>query len=144
MKHLPRRNGVEASVESAEASLVSAKASVEQSEADVSQQKANLEYCTIVSPVNGIVIDRKVEEGETVVSSMNAVPVLSIAEDLKTVWVEATIPEADVGAIREGQPVTFTADAYRRKFTGPSRPAGSCRPPALRSGGTGPSSGNKA
>ena len=108
----------EASVESAEASLVSAKASVEQSEADVSQQKANLEYCTIVSPVNGIVIDRKVEEGETVVSSMNAVPVLSIAEDLKTVWVEATIPEADVGAIREGQPVTFTADAYRRKFTG--------------------------
>ena len=108
----------EASVESAEASLVSAKASVEQSEAEVSQQKANLEYCTIVSPVNGIVIDRKVEEGETVVSSMNAVPVLSIAEDLKTVWVEATIPEADVGAIREGQPVTFTADAYRRKFTG--------------------------
>ena len=108
----------EASVESAEASLVSAKASVEQSEADVSQQKANLEYCTIVSPVNGIVIDRKVEEGETVVSSMNAVPVLSIAEDLKTVWVEATIPEADVGSIREGQPVTFTADAYRRKFTG--------------------------
>ena len=108
----------EASVESAEASLVSAKASVEQSEADVSQQKANLEYCTIVSPVNGIVIDRKVEEGETVVSSMNAVPVLSIAEDLKTVWVEATIPEADVGAIREGQAVTFTADAYRRKFTG--------------------------
>ncbi len=108
----------EAAVESAEASLVSAKASVEQSEADVSQQKANLEYCTIVSPVNGIVIDRKVEEGETVVSSMNAVPVLSIAEDLKTVWVEATIPEADVGSIREGQPVTFTADAYRRKFTG--------------------------
>jgi len=107
-----------AAVESAEASLVSAKASVEQSEADVSQQKANLEYCTIVSPVNGIVIDRKVEEGETVVSSMNAVPVLSIAEDLKTVWVEATIPEADVGAIREGQAVTFTADAYRRKFTG--------------------------
>ena len=108
----------EASVESAEASLMSAKASVEQSEADVSQQKANLEYCTIVSPVNGIVIDRKVEDGETVVSSMNAVPVLSIAEDLKTVWVEATIPEADVGSIREGQPVTFTADAYRRRFTG--------------------------
>ena len=108
----------EAAVESAEASLLSARASVEQSEADVSQQKANLEYCTIVSPVNGIVIDRKVEEGETVVSSMNAVPILSIAEDLNTVWVEATIPEADVGSIREGQQVTFTADAYRRKFTG--------------------------
>jgi HlyD family secretion protein len=49
---------------------------------------------------------------------MNAVPVLTIAEDLKTVWVEATIPEADVGNIKVGQSVSFTADAYRRKFTG--------------------------
>ena len=107
-----------AGLDSARASLASARASVEQSEANVSQAKANLDYCTIVSPVNGIVIDRKVEEGETVVSSMNAVPVLTIAEDLKTVWVEATIPEADVGSVREGQAVTFTADAYRRRFTG--------------------------
>lgn len=107
-----------ASLDSARASLKSAKASVEQSEADVSQASANLEYCTIVSPVDGVVIDRKVEEGETVVSSMNAVPVLTIAEDLNTIWVEATVPEADVGNIEIGQSVTFTADAYRRKFTG--------------------------
>lgn len=107
-----------AGLESAEANLKSALASVEQSEADVSQAKANLEYCTIVSPVDGVVIDRKVEEGETVVSSMNAVPVLTIAEDLKTVWIEATIPEADVGNVKVGQSVTFTADAYRRKFKG--------------------------
>ena len=107
-----------AGLESAKASLKSAVASVEQAEAEVSQAEANLKSCTIVSPVDGIVIDRKVEEGETVVSSMNAVPVLTIAEDLKTVWVEATIPEADVGNIKVGQPVTFTADAYRRKFTG--------------------------
>ena len=107
-----------ASVESAKASLRSAEASVEQSEANVSQAKANLEYCTIRSPVNGIVIDRKVEEGETVVSSMNAVPVLTIAEDLKTIWVEATVPEADVGNVKVGQTVSFTADAYRRRFTG--------------------------
>ena len=106
------------SLDSAKASLKSSIASVEQCEADVSQSEANLKYCTIVSPVDGIVIDRKVEEGETVVSSMNAVPVLTIAEDLKTVWVEATIPEADVGNIKVGQQVTFTADAYRRKFTG--------------------------
>jgi len=110
-----------AAVESAKASLRSAKASVEQSEADVSQAKANLEYCTIVSPVDGVVIDRKVEEGETVVSSMNAVPVLTIAEDLSVVWIEATIPEADVGNIRPGQQVVFTADAYKRKFTGKVR-----------------------
>ena len=107
-----------ASLDSARASLKSARASVEQSEADVSQAAANLEYCTIVSPVDGIVIDRKVEEGETVVSSMNAVPVLTIAEDLSVIWVEATVPEADVGNIKVGQSVTFTADAYRRRFTG--------------------------
>ena len=104
--------------DSAVASLDSAKASVEQSEASVSKAKADLDYCTIRSPVNGVVLARKVEEGETVVSSMNAVPVLTIAEDLKTVWVEATVPEADVGNIKVGQSVTFTADAYRRKFTG--------------------------
>jgi len=111
-------NTARAGLDSAKASLKSAIASVEQSEADVSQAEANLKYCTIVSPVDGIVIDRKVEEGETVVSSMNAVPVLTIAEDLRTVWVEATVPEADVGNIKVGQPVTFTADAYRRKFSG--------------------------
>ena len=104
--------------ESGKAALDSARAAVEQSEASVSQAKANLDYCTIRSPVNGVVLARKVEEGETVVSSMNAVPVLTIAEDLKTIWVEATIPEADVGNLQVGQVVTFTADAYRRKFTG--------------------------
>ena len=107
-----------ASADSAKASLAGAKASVEQSRAAADKAKTDLGYCTIVSPVDGIVIDRKVEEGETVVSSMNAVPVLTIAEDLKTVWVEATVPEADVGDIREGQSVSFTADAYRRKFKG--------------------------
>lgn len=107
-----------AALDSANAALKSAQASVEQSQADVSQAEANLKYCTIVSPVDGIVLDRKVEEGETVVSSMNAVPVLTIAEDLSTIWVEATIPEADVGNIKLGQSVTFTADAYRRKFSG--------------------------
>ena len=94
------------------------KAAVEQSEASVSKAKTDLDYCTIRSPVNGIVISRKVEEGETVVSSYNAVPVLTIAEDLKIIWVEATIPEADVGNVKIGQEVTFTADAYRRRFKG--------------------------
>lgn len=107
-----------ANLKSAEASLLSARASVEQSQANVAKSKADLDYCTIVSPVNGVVIARKVDEGETVVSSMNAVPVLTIAEDLKTVWVEATVPEADVGNLKVGQEVSFTADAYRRKFTG--------------------------
>lgn len=115
------RDTAEASLQSALAYLHSAEASVRQSKAAAEKAKADLDYCTIRSPVNGIVIARKVEEGETVVSSMNAVPVLTIAEDLKTVWVEATIPEADVGNIKVGQTVTFTADAYRRRFTGKVR-----------------------
>ena len=95
-----RLASAKAALASAKASLVSAKASVEQSKASVSKAKADLDYCTIRSPVNGIVISRKVEEGETVVSSYNAVPVLTIAEDLKVIWVEATIPEADVGNVK--------------------------------------------
>ena len=53
-------------------------------------------FLEVMKVYDGIVIDRKVEEGETVVSSMNAVPVLSIAEDLNTIWVSASIPEADI------------------------------------------------
>jgi len=101
------------------ASLAAAKASVEKSEASVSQSKANLDYCTIVSPVNGVVIDRSVDEGQTVVSSMNAVPLLNIATDLKRIQVEATVPEADIGNVREGQDVTFTVDSHPKvKFKG--------------------------
>ncbi len=103
------------------AALDQAKAQVEQSHASVSQTKANLDYCTIVSPVDGTVIERSVDEGQTVVSSMNAVPLLTIAEDLRRIQVEATVPEADVGTIREGQKVTFTADAYRKRFKGEVR-----------------------
>ena len=105
----------------ARASLDQAKAQVEQSRASVSQAKANLNYCTIVSPVDGTVIMRSVDEGQTVVSSMNAVPLLTIAEDLSRIQVEATVPEADVGMIREGQKVMFTADAYRKRFKGEVR-----------------------
>ncbi len=94
------------------ASLEGAKASVERSQASVSQAKANLDYCTIISPVNGVVIVRSVDEGQTVVSSMNAVPIFKIATDLKRIQVEATVPEADIGSVKEGQDVTFGVDSY--------------------------------
>lgn len=119
-KKLLREKGLcsEADLDEALANRDTAAASVDQCTASADQAKANLDYCTIRSPVNGVVLDRKVEEGETVVSSMNAVPVLTIAEDLRTIWVQATVPEADVGNIKVGQTVTFTADAYRKKFVG--------------------------
>ena len=101
------------------ASLAAAKASVEKSEASVSQAKANLGYCTIVSPVSGVVITRSVDEGQTVVSSMNAVPLLKIATDLRRIQVEATVPEADIGNVHDGQVVTFAVDSYPgHTFTG--------------------------
>ena len=101
------------------ASLAAAKASVERSEASVSQAKANLGYCTIISPVDGVVITRSVDEGQTVVSSMNAVPLLKIATDLRRIQVEATVPEADIGNVHDGQTVTFAVDSYPgHTFTG--------------------------
>ncbi len=105
--------------DTAAASVDAALASVERSQASVSQARANLNYCTIVSPVNGVVIDRSVDEGQTVVSSMNAVPLLNIATDLKRIQVEATVPEADIGSVVDGQHVTFTVDAHPGvKFSG--------------------------
>jgi len=95
-----------------------AAAAVEQSKATVKLSRTNLDYCTIRSPVNGVVIARNVDEGQTVVSSMNAQQLFKIATDLKRIQVEASIPEADVGLIRTNQPVSFTVDAYRDTFNG--------------------------
>ena len=95
-----------------------AAAAVEQSKASVKLSKTNLDYCTIRSPVNGVVIARNVDEGQTVVSSMNAQQLFKIATDLTRIQVEASIPEADVGLIRTNQPVSFTVDAYRDTFSG--------------------------
>ena len=100
------------------AQLRVSKASVEQSQASVKMSKTNLGYCTIRSPVDGIVIARNVDEGQTVVSSMSAQKLFQIATDLKRIQVEASIPEADVGLIRINQPVSFTVDAYPDSFTG--------------------------
>jgi len=95
-----------------------ARAAVEQAEASLRLSKANLGYTTIESPVDGIVISRNASEGQTVVASMSAQVLFEIAADLRDVQVEASIPEADVGKIRAGQPVSFTVDAYDETFTG--------------------------
>ena len=115
---LKERDAQAGNVKSAKSAVQSAKAVVMQCRADVVNAKANLDYCSIRSPVDGTVIARKIEEGETVVSTYNTTPILTIAEDLRTVWIETTVPEADVGGVKVGQKVTFTADAYSRKFAG--------------------------
>ncbi len=100
-----------ASVGVAEASLVQARANVAQAEAQLQRAQRNLNYCTINSPVRGVVIDRKVNIGQTVVSSMNAPSLFLIAKDLKRMQVWVAVNEADIGSIRPGQPVSFTVDA---------------------------------
>ena len=109
---------VRADRDSLAAQLKISQASVEQSQASVKMSKANLDYCTIRSPVDGIVIARNVDEGQTLVSSMSAQKLFQIATDLKRIQVEASIPEADVGLIRTNQPVNFSVDAYRDNFSG--------------------------
>lgn len=94
------------------------RAAVEQARAALSLSKANLDYTRIRSPVTGVILERSVSEGQTVVASMSAQTLYKIATDLAEIQVEANIPEADIGKIAVGQPVTFTVDAYDREFTG--------------------------
>jgi HlyD family secretion protein len=95
-----------------------AESAVTQAEAALRVSAANLSYTTIRSPVDGIVVARNVDEGQTVVASMAVQTMYLIATDLRHVQVEASIPEADVGGIRSGQPVSFTVDAYESEFHG--------------------------
>lgn len=100
------------------AQLKVAQAAVEQSQAALRLSRANLGYTTIRSPVDGVVIARNVDEGQTVVANLSAQVLFQIAADLQQVQVVASIPEADIGKIRAGQPVSFTVDAYEQEFTG--------------------------
>ena len=101
-----------AQLKQAEASVVEAKASVEKAE-------RNLSYCEIVSSVDGVVIDRRVNVGQTVVSSMSASSLFLVARDLSRVQIWVAVNEADIGAIRPGGKVTFTVDTFPgRTFTG--------------------------
>lgn len=93
-------------------------ASVSQARATLRVSQANLDYTTIRSPVDGVVIARNVNAGQTVVASMTAQTIFLVATDLSRVQVEASVPEADIGGVQEGQPVAFTVDAYDREFTG--------------------------
>jgi HlyD family secretion protein len=99
-------------VRSAAAQLKSAEAGVTQSRASLNQNEVNLGHTVITAPIDGIVIARQVDAGQTVAAGMSAPELFIIAEDLTKMQVIANIDESDVGRIRRGQPVTFTVDAY--------------------------------
>ena len=96
----------------AAAQLKSAEAGVTQSRASLNQNEVNLGHTVITAPIDGIVIARQVDAGQTVAAGMSAPELFIIAEDLTKMQVIANIDESDVGRIRRGQPVTFTVDAY--------------------------------
>jgi HlyD family secretion protein len=100
-------------VSAGEASILQAKATVDQAEANLQRAKRNLTYCTIKSPVNGVIIDRRVNIGQTVVASLNAPSLFLIAKDLRQIQVWVAVNEADIGSIYPGQPVTFTVTTYQ-------------------------------
>jgi len=101
-----------ANVDVGKAAVVQAQKAVAQSAASLRRAQQNLDYCTIVSPVKGVIVDRRVNIGQTVVSSLSAPSLFLIAKDLTRIQVWASVNEADIGNIHPGQPVTFTVDAY--------------------------------
>lgn len=101
-----------ASMEQSEAAYNQAEASVKRAQSTYDRAVTNLGYATITSPVNGTVISRKVDVGQTVAASFQTPDLFEIAEDLTKMQIETSVSEADIGAIKDGQPVTFTVDAY--------------------------------
>lgn len=102
----------EASYEEAQNKLIQAKTSLANAEANLHQAKVNLSYAEIYSPIDGVVLNRAVEEGQTVAASFSTPTLFTIANDLKKMQVEADVDEADIGKVKLGQRVTFYVDAY--------------------------------
>ncbi len=108
-----------ADISVAQAMIESAKAVIVQREASVRQAEIDLERTRIASPIDGTVISRTVDPGQTVAASLQAPELFKIAQDLRRIRIEAQVNEADVGAVAEGNAVTFSVDAYpERTFRG--------------------------
>ena len=113
--YLASYEAAKARVETSKAKIIQADAQIVQAEASVNTAKRNLDYCVIKSPVDGVVVDRMVSIGQTVVSNMSASSLFLIATDLKRMEAWASVNEADIGYIKKGQKVLFTVDAFPNK-----------------------------
>ena len=108
-----------AEMEQSQTNYEQAVQSVKRAESQYERAVTNLGYATITSPVDGTVIARKVDKGQTVAASFQTPDLFEIAEDLSKMQIETAVSEADIGVIQEGQNVTFTVDAYpQKKFNG--------------------------
>ena len=109
----------QATYDSASAGVASARAALTQASAALKQQETNLTYTTIRSPIDGVVISRDVQVGQTVAASLQAPKLFTIAEDLALMEVHTSVAESDVGSLAEGMAVEFTVDAFpAEKFAG--------------------------
>ena len=109
----------DAQIRAGEAQIANAEAIVKQRQAALASARVDLSRTSIVAPVDGVVISRQVDAGQTVAASLNTPTLFSIARDLAEMQVEVAIDESDISKIRSGQRVTFTVDAYpTRTFEG--------------------------
>jgi HlyD family secretion protein len=114
--------GLKADIALAEAQLRSADALIQQREAKLKDIEIDLARTAIKSPVDGVVVKREVELGQTVAASLSAPTLFTIAQDLREIDIHANIDEADVGRLKEGQTASFTVNAYpNRSFNGAVR-----------------------
>jgi HlyD family secretion protein len=112
-------DAAQSTFDAADADLKSAQADVVQAQASLNQAQVNLEHAVIQSPIDGIVISRSVDVGQTVAATMQAPTLFVIANDLSRMQVNASIDEADIGVIRPQQSVRFKVDAFpEREFVG--------------------------
>jgi len=102
----------QADLDTAVANLHQAQATLQIQQASLETAQVNLDHCTITSPIDGIVISRSVDVGETVAASLNAPVLFTIANDLSKMQIDASVAEGDVGQLETGQQVIFKVDAY--------------------------------
>jgi len=114
-----KQNSSQSDLDTATANLHQAEANVKIKEGALEKAKADLDHCTITSPIDGIVISRNVDVGQTVAASLQAPVIFTIANDLSKMQIDANVAEADVGGVAIDQDVDFTVDAFpTRTFQG--------------------------
>lgn len=114
-----KQNSAQSDLDQAMAALQQAEANVKIKEGALQKVKADLDHCTITSPIDGIVISRNVDVGQTVAASLQAPVIFQIANDLSKMQIDANVAEADIGGVAIDQDVEFTVDAFpSRSFQG--------------------------
>src|SRR5215471_14523121 len=118
-KLFTEKNSAQQDLDQANATLHQSEANVKIKQGALDKAKADLDHCTITSPIDGVVISRSVDVGQTVAASLQAPVIFQIANDLTKMQIDSNVAEADVGAVEGGQDVDFTVDAFpTRTFHG--------------------------